>query len=69
MFISTAAVADYRPARAAQQKIKKTSETLDLAMERTTDVLATVAARAERPSWWASPPRPRRWSRTRAPSS
>jgi phosphopantothenoylcysteine decarboxylase/phosphopantothenate--cysteine ligase len=49
VFISTAAVADYRPARAAQQKIKKTSETLDLSMERTTDVLATVAARAERP--------------------
>jgi len=49
IFISTAAVADYRPARAAGQKIKKTSETLDLAMERTIDVLATVAARADRP--------------------
>jgi phosphopantothenoylcysteine decarboxylase/phosphopantothenate--cysteine ligase len=49
LFISTAAVADYRPARPAQQKIKKTAESLDLAMERTTDVLATVAARAERP--------------------
>ena len=49
VFISTAAVADYRPARAAAQKIKKTTDTLDLAMERTTDVLATVAARSERP--------------------
>ncbi len=49
VFISTAAVADYRPARAAEQKIKKTSETLDLAMERTIDVLATVAAHSERP--------------------
>ena len=49
LFISTAAVADYRPARAAEQKIKKTSDTLELAMERTADVLATVAARAERP--------------------
>jgi phosphopantothenoylcysteine decarboxylase/phosphopantothenate--cysteine ligase len=49
LFISTAAVADYRPARAAQHKIKKTSDTLDLAMERTDDVLATVAARPERP--------------------
>jgi phosphopantothenoylcysteine decarboxylase/phosphopantothenate--cysteine ligase len=49
LFISTAAVADYRPARPAEQKIKKTTEALDLAMERTTDVLATVAARAERP--------------------
>ena len=49
IFISTAAVADYRPARPADQKIKKTSDTLDLNMERTTDVLAAVAARASRP--------------------
>ncbi len=37
------------PARPAEQKIKKTSDTLDLCMERTTDVLATVAGRADRP--------------------
>ena len=49
IFISTAAVADYRPARPAEQKIKKTTDTLDLCMERTSDVLATVAARADRP--------------------
>jgi phosphopantothenoylcysteine decarboxylase/phosphopantothenate--cysteine ligase len=49
VFISTAAVADYRPARAAGQKIKKTTDTLELAMERTADVLATVAARSDRP--------------------
>jgi phosphopantothenoylcysteine decarboxylase/phosphopantothenate--cysteine ligase len=49
IFISTAAVADYRPTRAADQKIKKTADTLELGMERTTDVLATVAASAERP--------------------
>ena len=49
VFISTAAVADYRPVRAAHQKIKKTSDTLEVSMERTPDVLATVAARAERP--------------------
>jgi phosphopantothenoylcysteine decarboxylase/phosphopantothenate--cysteine ligase len=49
IFISTAAVADYRPARAAEQKIKKTAESMELAMERTADVLATVAARADRP--------------------
>jgi phosphopantothenoylcysteine decarboxylase/phosphopantothenate--cysteine ligase len=49
VFISTAAVADYRPTRAAEHKIKKTAETMELAMERTADVLATVAARAERP--------------------
>ncbi len=49
IFISTAAVADYRPAHAAEQKIKKTSDTLDISMERTVDVLATVAARPDRP--------------------
>jgi phosphopantothenoylcysteine decarboxylase / phosphopantothenate---cysteine ligase len=49
LFISTAAVADYRPARAAEQKIKKTSDSLDIAMERTVDVLATVAAHKDRP--------------------
>jgi phosphopantothenoylcysteine decarboxylase/phosphopantothenate--cysteine ligase len=49
IFISTAAVADYRPAQAANQKIKKTSDTLDVCMERTVDVLATVAARPDRP--------------------
>ena len=49
IFISTAAVADYRPAQAAEQKIKKTSDTLDISMERTVDVLATVAARPDRP--------------------
>jgi phosphopantothenoylcysteine decarboxylase/phosphopantothenate--cysteine ligase len=49
IFISTAAVADYRPATAAEQKIKKTSDRMDLCMERTADVLATVAARPNRP--------------------
>jgi phosphopantothenoylcysteine decarboxylase / phosphopantothenate---cysteine ligase len=49
VFISTAAVADYRPARAAEHKIKKTNDTLDLSMERTADVLGTVAARPDRP--------------------
>ena len=49
VFISTAAVADYRPVRAAHQKIKKTSDTLEVSMERTPDVLATVAARPKRP--------------------
>jgi len=49
IFISTAAIADYRPAQPAEQKIKKTSDTLDLSMERTIDVIATVAARADRP--------------------
>jgi phosphopantothenoylcysteine decarboxylase/phosphopantothenate--cysteine ligase len=49
IFISTAAVADYKPAKPADQKIKKASDRMDLEMERTTDILATVAASAERP--------------------
>ena len=49
VFISTAAVADYRPVHAAQHKIKKTSDTLEVSMERTADVLATVAAAPKRP--------------------
>ena len=50
VFISTAAVADYKPARPADQKIKKASDRMDLEMERTTDILATVAASSERPA-------------------
>ena len=51
IFVATAAVADYRPACQVECKIKKTSESLDLKMERTVDILATVAARngKERP--------------------
>jgi phosphopantothenoylcysteine decarboxylase / phosphopantothenate---cysteine ligase len=49
IFVSTAAVADYRPAQIAAQKIKKSADTLELSMERTPDVLATVAARTDRP--------------------
>jgi phosphopantothenoylcysteine decarboxylase/phosphopantothenate--cysteine ligase len=49
IFIATAAVADYRPASPVECKIKKTSESMDLKMERTVDILATVAARASRP--------------------
>jgi phosphopantothenoylcysteine decarboxylase/phosphopantothenate--cysteine ligase len=45
IFVATAAVADYRPAKPALSKIKKTSESMDLQMERTVDILATVAAR------------------------
>jgi phosphopantothenoylcysteine decarboxylase / phosphopantothenate---cysteine ligase len=45
IFIATAAVADYRPANPVECKIKKTSESMDIKMERTVDILATVAAR------------------------
>jgi phosphopantothenoylcysteine decarboxylase/phosphopantothenate--cysteine ligase len=49
IFISTAAVADYRPTHTYEQKIKKTTERMDLSMERTTDIVGTVAARTQRP--------------------
>jgi phosphopantothenoylcysteine decarboxylase/phosphopantothenate--cysteine ligase len=49
IFISTAAVADYRPSQTFEHKIKKTSERMDLSMERTTDIVGTVAARTPRP--------------------
>ena len=49
IFIGTAAVADYRPARPAGQKIKKNSPELEIAVERTVDILAHVAARKDKP--------------------
>ena len=49
VYISTAAVADYRPAKPADRKIKKTESALDLDLERTVDILAAVAARPDRP--------------------
>ena len=51
IFISTAAVADYRPAQAAAQKIKKTEESLALQMARTTDIIGTLAAGPARPAF------------------
>ncbi|HWP41623.1 MAG TPA: bifunctional phosphopantothenoylcysteine decarboxylase/phosphopantothenate--cysteine ligase CoaBC, partial [Blastocatellia bacterium] len=45
MVMMAAAVADYRPARPAKQKIKKNSETLLLELERTEDILAAVGRR------------------------
>jgi len=44
LFIAAAAVADYRPAAAAEQKIKKDKATLQLALVRNPDILAEVAA-------------------------
>jgi phosphopantothenoylcysteine decarboxylase / phosphopantothenate---cysteine ligase len=44
VFIGTAAIADYRPAERACEKIKKSEETLTLTLERTPDVLSQVAA-------------------------
>jgi phosphopantothenoylcysteine decarboxylase / phosphopantothenate---cysteine ligase len=44
VFIGAAAIADYRPAQRAAQKIKKSEESVTLTLERTPDVLANVAA-------------------------
>jgi len=49
VFIACAAVADYRPAHAEAQKIKKGSPTLTLELVRNPDILATVAGLATRP--------------------
>lgn len=43
IFIATAAVADYRAAHPAEQKIKKTQDTLTLELVRNPDILAEVA--------------------------
>jgi phosphopantothenoylcysteine decarboxylase/phosphopantothenate--cysteine ligase len=43
VFIGAAAVADYRPAHRAEQKIKKSEEQITLTLERTPDVLSQVA--------------------------
>lgn len=49
LFIAAAAVADYRPARVAGAKLKKQDAAIDLALERTPDILAAVAARKDAP--------------------
>ncbi len=49
IFIATAAVADYRPAQTADEKIKKTAHSLPLALERTPDILAWVSAQSPAP--------------------
>jgi phosphopantothenoylcysteine decarboxylase / phosphopantothenate---cysteine ligase len=43
VFIAAAAVADYRPAERAGQKIKKSAERITLELERTPDILAAVS--------------------------
>jgi phosphopantothenoylcysteine decarboxylase/phosphopantothenate--cysteine ligase len=44
IFIAAAAVADYRPAQVAGEKIKKQAAKLNVELERTSDILAEVAA-------------------------
>ena len=49
IFIACAAVADYRPARVEDQKIKKGPEEVTLKLVRTPDIVAAVAATEQRP--------------------
>ncbi|TVQ30985.1 MAG: bifunctional phosphopantothenoylcysteine decarboxylase/phosphopantothenate--cysteine ligase CoaBC [Wenzhouxiangella sp.] len=49
-FVGVAAVADYRPESAAEHKIKKSTEALELRLVPNPDILAEVAAHAGRPT-------------------
>ena len=49
IFISAAAVADYRPPQTQPQKIKKTGDTMQLDLVKAPDILASVAADKRRP--------------------
>jgi len=44
IFIAAAAVSDYRPAKRAEQKIKKKAKALEIALVRNADILAEVAS-------------------------
>ena len=44
IYIGAAAISDYRPAQAAEQKIKKSADTFELMMVKSPDLLATIAA-------------------------
>jgi phosphopantothenoylcysteine decarboxylase/phosphopantothenate--cysteine ligase len=58
VLVMAAAVADYRPAQVAEQKIKKGEGGLVLALERTVDILQAVAAARETTRVPAHTPRP-----------
>jgi phosphopantothenoylcysteine decarboxylase/phosphopantothenate--cysteine ligase len=49
IFVAVAAVADYRPAQTAAQKLKKSALQLDLALVRNPDILAEVATLPDAP--------------------
>ncbi len=49
IFIAVAAVADYRPVQAAEQKIKKDNESATITLTRNPDILVEVAALENRP--------------------
>ena len=49
IFIAAAAVADYRPATAAEEKIKKSGDQITLTLIKNPDIIATIANHTERP--------------------
>ncbi len=49
IFIAAAAVADYRPLNVANQKIKKSGDTIEVNMVKNPDVVATIAQHEQRP--------------------
>ena len=49
IFIGVAAVADYRPESVADDKIKKSTDTISLNMVKNPDIIATIAASKDRP--------------------
>ncbi len=50
VFIGVAAVADYRPAQIAEQKIKKAGDEMTLSLVKNPDIIAEVARLAQRPT-------------------
>ena len=50
VFIGVAAVADYRPAQIAEQKIKKAGEAITLSLVKNPYIIAEVASLAQRPT-------------------
>ena len=49
VFIGAAAVADYRPATIAEQKIKKSADSMTIELLRNADIIADIAAHPQRP--------------------
>ncbi|CAH0993147.1 Coenzyme A biosynthesis bifunctional protein CoaBC [Sinobacterium norvegicum] len=49
IFIATAAVADYRPATVAEQKIKKNDDTMSIQLTKNIDIVSAVASHSNRP--------------------
>lgn len=49
LFISAAAVADYRPANPSKEKVKRKDDNVDLALTQNRDIVASVAALPDKP--------------------